>query len=568
MSAAVTVQQNGINTKEVFVKNLFSLLNSRGDASIFNRDSFAHTVRELGLNRQQLNVWFSTWKEEPGSFYHMPSENENINLVFYLLSALIEDKIISTTDLEKMEEFAQERNINPAAVQNVIQYRKRFLSEKSILKRAGLIKNSLNGKAAGSAGKSTPAASENKIDFYIANQVTYEGLDEIQRMLLAHKLKSHVAIDGPPGVGKTRSVIEIASITGLNLHTKTCSSRTSESHIIAYPVLTIREGVSVTDQVSGPLARAMEEGSIFYGDEFNLLKEDVQKRLNSAFDERRYIDRTDGVQVKARPGFWAVISYNPTQNLISRDLEESVADRFVHLNYRRWNSDFKAYISSSRAKGVSSPGLTEKNDYGISLEWRGIGTDLKFMRGKRENGTLKWYNFFSGQPLSEDPVFKYLVNDRSSVLRKIDLDGSNSLEILSSQAFSARELARMLARFTDLLYALSQTGESPLLKKIGLSDLGEKEDLELLNIHESSARIETVALKHYHELLQMGCNRYLAQSYAVRLVIDQVCYGQYRERKLRDANVYDIVEVIARSMRLFASDKNYNTRMISENLLK
>ncbi len=47
----------------------------------------------------------------------------------------------------------------------------------------------------------------------------------------------------------------------------------------------------------------MLNGWIFYGDEFNLLKEDVQKRMNSAFDERRFIDRSDGGQIKALPGF-------------------------------------------------------------------------------------------------------------------------------------------------------------------------------------------------------------------------------------------------------------------------
>jgi hypothetical protein len=44
----------------------------------------------------------------------------------------------------------------------------------------------------------------------------------------------------------------------------------------------------------------------------------------------------------------------------------------------------------------------------------------------------------------------------------------------------------MMARFTEVLHSLSKTGQSPLLAKVGLSNLKEKEDLELLSLHESS----------------------------------------------------------------------------------
>jgi hypothetical protein len=134
-------------------------------------------------------------------------------------------------------------------------------------------------------------------------------------------------------------------------------------------VLGVQDGASVTTHVNGPLVNAMIDPGIFYGDEFNLLKEDVQKRMNSAFDERRSIDRSDGMQVFAKKGFWGVISYNPTQNFTSRDLEDSVADRFIHLHYERWTPDFKAYVAHKKAIGNKNLSFA---DFGITLVSRNI----------------------------------------------------------------------------------------------------------------------------------------------------------------------------------------------------
>lgn len=404
---------------------------------------------------------------------------------------------------------------------------------------------------------------------FIANQVSYEGLDEIQRLILAFILGSHVAIDGPPGVGKTHSVIEIASILNRKLYTKSCSSRSSESQIIAFPSLTVQDGASVTRYVNGPLCRALSEGGIFYGDEFNLLKEDVQKRLNSAFDERRSIDRADGRRVQAVAGFWAIISYNPSESLVSRDLEESVADRFIHFHFKRWAPDFKAFISHLRAQKTARNKITAHNNFGIKLKWRGIGKKLEFLKSDDTvGGSQSWVDFLTGKPYPEKPIFSYLVHDETSLLNKDDQKTKDGLNKLALRAFSPLDLSRMLARFTDLLYSLATDGDSPLLKKIGLGNLREKEDLELLSIHKSSARIEIAAMKHYNFLRKKGWNPYLAQSYAVNLVIDQICYGQFRSRRLRDSTVYELTHNLARNLRLLADNADYNTNFINDLLLK
>jgi DNA polymerase III delta prime subunit len=401
---------------------------------------------------------------------------------------------------------------------------------------------------------------------YIANQVTGEGLDEIQRLLLAHRLGHHVAIDGPPGVGKTHCVMEVARMLSLPVYTKTCSSRTTESQIISFPVLSAENGTSVTKYMNGPLCLAMLEPGIFYGDEFNLLKEDVQKRLNSAFDERRMIDRMDGRQIEAQPGFWGVISYNPSESLVSRDLEDSVADRFVHLHYTRWDPDFKAYVATARARGGKSL-VWKDNPFGIQFHLRGIGAEGSFLRGIQKNGKTVWSDFFTGGEAKEPPAQRYLVYDQASIHAKMGPKADETLRNLSEHSYEEVELARIIARYTDLMGQLAATGESPMLKRVGLGHLREKEDLELVSTHASSARIEMAAMKHYRLLLDAGWSRYLAQAYAVRLVIDQVCYGQYRERKLRESTVHGLAVMIAKNMRLLLDSTNYNTNLMTDRLL-
>lgn len=551
---------------QLFFSNLFTILSFEKGANLYKKNSVLKAAGELGVHQKGLSEIFAGWKASGKKVFLTKSQNDNKELIYSLCAALLEDSGINSDSLNYFYSLAERIGVTRSALKQVIDGRSRFVSEKSFIKRGDIIKKSV--EAGSIRGSASPGRPRRNNDFYIANQVTYEGLDELQRLLLAHHLGCHVAIDGPPGVGKTKSVIEVSRILGKNLYTKTCSNRTTESHIISHPILTVQEGVSVTHHVNGPLCLAMEEPGVFYGDEFNLLKEDVQKRLNSAFDERRYIDRNDGAQVEARPGFWAVISYNPTRNLVARDLEDSVADRFIHFNYNRWPSDFKAYVSSKTAEGKSPLEKDETERYNITLGWRGISDGDSFFYGDTEDGVIKWRDFFTGKAVNVKPAYIYRVYDRGSILRNRKKENAESLEKLARQSFAPVELSRIMSSFTDLLQSLSRTGKSPLLTKIGMENILEDEDMELLGIHESSTRIEIAALRHYHELISRGFNRYLAQAYAAKLIIDQICYGQYRTKKLRNATAYSLVRQIAGGMRLLVDSKNFNTSFDIEGLLK
>ncbi len=545
-----------------YFSNLFTILSAEKDTRLFDRKSVLNSIRETGLDKPKVTEIYNAWAGGDRGLVHAASPDDNTAMVWWLCSGLLSDDAMHDRALARLVKFSEEAGVPGRTVTQIFRGKERFRGEPSLKKRYMLISKAVN--EGGLRDVRNGNLSDDGSSFYVANQVCAEGLDEIQRLLLAYHMGIHAALDGPPGVGKTRSIIEVARILDRNLHTKTCSSRTTESHIISHPVLAVENGVSVTSHINGPLALAMEEPGIFYGDEFNLLKEDVQKRLNSAFDERRCIDRNDGIQVMARSGFWGVISYNPTQNLVSRDLEDSVADRFIHIHYGRWTADFKAYVATRSSAGNDD--RNTENEFGIKLGWRGVTNGNRFFTGRVEEGTVKWYDFFTWKPVPAEPEYIYRVHDRESFYQNLD-PAKNEYKTLEGLAMSPVNFSRMISRFTEMLQSLATTGESPMLGKLGMNNIVKDEDLELMALHESSARIEIAAMRHYNELVSRGFNRFLAQSYATRLVIDQVCYGQYRDKKLRNTTVYEIVSRMAQMLRLLIGTKAFNTGFDVENIL-
>lgn len=388
---------------------------------------------------------------------------------------------------------------------------------------------------------------------YIANQLYPEGLDELQLLMICRQYGLHAALSGPPGTGKTECVRQVARVLGVPLFAKTCSARTAESQIISYPALERDGEATVTVYRNGPLVHAMEAGGIFYADEFNLLKEDVQKRLNSAIDDRRSIDRIDGIVVQANPGFWTTISYNPSRSLTSRDLEESVADRFVHLNFRPWDAVFLGFVSQQRSARLQNGELPSPRDTGLTLGTRAFAEDGRFLDLRREGSGTRWYDTLANTPAEPDsPAWVYRVYDPEN-------RGSRLHEMGGSRVLSPAELGQQLARLVTIVDELSEHGTSPLIQELGLADLHRQEDAQLLSVHRSGVRIISAALVVYDHLRERGMAIPLAQSVATRLVIDQTCYGHYRDRRMTTMTSLQLVTTLARALGLFPGATRLNT---------
>ena len=128
-------------------------------------------------------------------------------------------------------------------------------------------------------------------------------------------------------------VEQLPSIVKKHLFDITCDEFMTEAPLIGFPGIVKSNGTAITSWENGVASRAAEENAIFYGDEFDLLQGTVQKRLDSLFDDRRRIRRRDGAVISAGNDFFGIVSYNPGDKLSKRELEEAVADRFVHMSF-------------------------------------------------------------------------------------------------------------------------------------------------------------------------------------------------------------------------------------------
>jgi len=541
---------------EYIVKNSFSVLTAdkkRPDQAEIKY--FLKIMKDLGISQREYNRYLKELEKSKEKLLKKNTKNENLEILSYMMISGYSNNISpSEKKLEIIKYFCSMISFDERIIIGFVRSNKKLDFSKNSKELSKWILNILT------LGYQT-VENGNEISKYIATQISKEGIDEIQMLYISYRLGISVALSGPPGVGKTESVIELSKIINTPLFTKVCSSRTTESHIIAHPILMEQNSVTVTGYQDGPLCMAMKSPGIFYGDEYNLLKEDVQKRMNSAFDSRKYIDRNDGSVVSANDGFIAIISYNPSENLGQRDLEDSVADRFIHYHYGNWMSDLKAYIScvkSSKDKKISS---YKYEAFGINLELRGITPNGKFLYQK-EN---KWYDFFSKKESNDLPHYRYY-SLKTDHLNSDKKENIKRIQKLSDNSFEFIELARMFSKFTEIINELATNGKSPLLKKIGLGDYS-KDNLELLTVHKSSTRIITSALSIYEYLKKNGFNKYLAQSFSTSIIINQICYGSYRERNMKDLSNLEFLETIAQSLYLYSDGTVYNTKFIKEKVL-
>jgi len=190
---------------------------------------------------------------------------------------------------------------------------------------------------------------EDIITDYIAHQVRHPyAPDEIMALVKAFEKGENVGLCGPPGVGKTLMVYTAAKLMGREIESITCVPDTTVTDIVGGYVPKIKEGALgfELELKKGPLARAMEEGKIFYADEYNKLERSIQSYLSAPLDFRKELRAKDGTLLvrEAHKNFAFVASWNPGEEYGGEEIIGYIKDRISYMPFSTLPIDLQTRI--------------------------------------------------------------------------------------------------------------------------------------------------------------------------------------------------------------------------------
>ena len=146
-------------------------------------------------------------------------------------------------------------------------------------------------------------------------------------------LKKPVLLEGPPGVGKTSTLEQLAKSIGKRLIRVNLSEQTDMIDLLGseFPV---EQSESVMFKwCDGPLLKAIKEGHWFLIDEMNLANQSILEGLNAILDHRQTVYIPDlNSEFPCHPDFQIFASQNPIQHGIGRkSLPASFLNRFTKI---------------------------------------------------------------------------------------------------------------------------------------------------------------------------------------------------------------------------------------------
>ncbi len=398
----------------------------------------------------------------------------------------------------------------------------------------------------------------------MSTQADSHGLDEVQQLFLCYATGCHIALSGPPGVGKTTLVEEFAVKTRQQLVSRVMGPKVNEALLISYPDLVSENGVSVTRTRPGILAKALKEDSIYFADEIDRLTEDNQKLHNSAFDDRRSVTMRDGTLVKGSNNFFGIVAYNPGETL-KNDLEPALADRFVHIDFKYFKPEIEAMVTLKKAGlSIANPDKNQVQMKAIFFE-NNQSKSLQFFDVSSIDGKPHLVHPHAGIQLKinekllkqmQHKLFFYLAYESD---RNTSKSGYTVLKSLTTE-----QLGLKLAEFCSDIRSLVNNDLQELDSSFLVELKQQNDNLELQNIrlHLPSSRIQHAALKQYDYLTRkMKFPEEQAQAHAVNLIINQVAFGKFGLRKFGKMTNKELLLNLAASKQLVPIKKQARLRL-------
>ena len=180
------------------------------------------------------------------------------------------------------------------------------------------------------------------------------------RMILAALLSGrHVMLEGPPGTSKSTIFKSIVQEMGVPFIQLTGDRDLTSPKLLGHfdPAQALAKGYRPEHFQYGPLTQAMNEGAIFYVEEFNRLPDDTTNAFVTAMSERELnIPRLGAVVAKAE--FRVIAVLNPHDDTGTMRVSRTLRDRFCSIKMDYQSRDEELDIVK-RHTGGGHQGLVE-----------------------------------------------------------------------------------------------------------------------------------------------------------------------------------------------------------------
>ncbi|MBS4025917.1 MAG: MoxR family ATPase [Clostridia bacterium] len=155
---------------------------------------------------------------------------------------------------------------------------------------------------------------------------------ELESIVLALSAGKHILLEGPPGTSKSTMLRKVAIEMDLPFYMIEGSIDLVPGKLTGHfdPSKVLAGDFKKEFFIKGPLTKAMEEGGIFYIEEFNRMPADVSNVLISPMEEGELHIPRYGT-VKAAKGFTIIAAQNPFDDVGTVRVSRAFMDRICRI---------------------------------------------------------------------------------------------------------------------------------------------------------------------------------------------------------------------------------------------
>ena len=283
---------------------------------------------------------------------------------------------------------------------------------------------------------------------------------EIKSILAAMDAGKHILLEGPPGTSKSTVLRKIAQEAGIPVYIVEGNIDLTPAKLVGYfdPSRVIADSYQPEYFEKGPLTRAMEEGGIFYIEEFNRMPADVANVLITPMEEGEMSIPRYGVVRAVRP-FTVISAQNPYDDVGTVRISRAFMDRIclIKMDYQNEKEERQIVQMWSKFEDLDLIATA----VAMVRKTRGH-PDLKL--GASIRGAIDLVDIFSSlQNLSDQPEQNFLIAARMALTNKIwlnEISGKSPEEVIDEIWLNLRPELEKSTGWVDDQNVCSLPGET------------------------------------------------------------------------------------------------------------